>query len=250
MINAIIIEDENAAYKHLKDIVETNYSSQIKIVGHETGVEKGIKLINDLKPQLIFLDIELEDGNGFEILDHYQNNIKSEIIFTTGLRNYKEKAMDYFAFYYLNKPLIKEQLITVLDKFLAKKTTFNNEKYGAFKTQVENKHDKITLPMKNGGFNLIQLDDILYCEADGSYTHFYTTDKKICIVSKNLKTIESILPQNLFFRIHRSTLLNLKHIVSYNNNGEIQLTNNKKLLVSSRNKASFLRVLKLMNYSI
>ncbi|NOR28646.1 MAG: response regulator [Lutibacter sp.] len=250
MINAIIIEDETAAYQHLKNIVETNYNSQIKIIGHETGVEKGIKLINNLNPQLIFLDIELQDGNGFEILDYYHNNIKSEVIFTTGLRDYKEKAMDYFAFYYLNKPIIKEQLTTVLDKFLAKQTAFDSEKYSAFKTQVDNKHNKITLPMKNGGFNVIELNDILYCEADGSYTHIFTTDNKICIVSKNLKKIESILPKTIFFRIHRSTLLNLTHIANYNNSGEILLSNNKKLLVSSRNKTSFLRILKLMNYSI
>jgi len=250
MISVVIIEDETAAYKHLKNILETNYSTQLTIVGHETGVEKGIKLINDLNPQLVFLDIQLQDGDGFEILDYFANTSTFEVIFTTGLRDYKEKAMDYFAFYYLNKPIQEDQLISVVDKFLAKQSAFNPEKYLAFKYQMENKNHKISLPMKNGDFTIVDIDDILYCEADGSYTHFYTIDNKVYTTSNNLKKVESILMQATFFRIHRSTLLNLKHIVQFNNTGELVLSNKKKLLVSSRNKTNFLRILKLMNYSI
>jgi two-component system LytT family response regulator len=250
MINAIIIEDENASYQYLKSILERNYDSQLAIVGHETGVEKGIKLINDLNPQLVFLDIQLQDGDGFEILDHFSNSSSFEVIFTTGLKDYKEKAMDYFAFYYLNKPIQEDQLIAVVDKFLSKQTAFNTQKYLTFKNQMENKHHKISLPMKNGEFIIFDIDDILYCEADGSYTNFYTKDNKVYTTSNNLKKVESILTHATFFRIHRSTLLNLKHIIQYNNTGELVLSNKKRLLVSSRNKTNFLRILKLMNYSV
>ena len=250
MISAVIIEDENAAYKHLKNILETNYGSKITVVGHETGVEKAIKLINDLNPQLVFLDIQLQDGNGFELLDHFSNSSSFEVIFTTGLKDYKEKAMDYFAFYYLNKPIQEEQLIGVLDKFLSKQTAFDTDKYFTFKNQIENKQNKISLPMQNGGFVIADIDEILYCEADGSYTNFFTTDNKIYTTSNNLKKVESILMHATFFRIHRSTLLNLKHIVQYNNTGELTLSNKKRMMVSARNKTNFLRVLKLMNYSV
>lgn len=250
MINAIIIEDETASYEYLKYIIELNYSSKLNIVGHAPSVEKGIKLINDLNPQLVFLDIQLQDGDGFEILDHFSNTSTFEVIFTTGIKDYKEKAMDYFAFYYLNKPIQESQLIVVVDKFLSKQSAFDSEKYLAFKNQLENKQHKISLPMKNGKFIIVDIDAILYCEADGSYTNFYTTDNKIYTTSSNLKKVESILLQATFFRIHRSTLLNLKHIVQYNNTGELLLSNKKKLLVSSRNKTNFLRVLKLMNYSV
>jgi two-component system LytT family response regulator len=104
--------------------------------------------------------------------------------------------------------------------------------------------------MNNGDFTIVDIDDILYCEADGSYTNFYTTDNKVYTTSNNLKKVENILMQATFFRIHRSTLLNLKHIVQFNHTGELVISNKKKLLVSSRNKTNFLRVLKLMNYSI
>ncbi len=250
MISAVIIEDENAAYLHLKNILESNYGSQLTIVGHETGVKKGIKLINDLNPQLVFLDIQLQDGDGFEILDHFSNSSLFEVIFTTGLRDYKEKAMDYFAFYYLNKPIQEAQLIGVLDKFLSKQSAFNADKYAAFKNQLENKHHKISLPINNGDFIIVNIDDILYCEADGSYTNFHTTDNKVYTTSTNLKKVENILMQAAFFRIHRSTLLNLKHIVQFNHTGELVLSNKKRLIVSSRNKTNFLRILKLMNYSV
>lgn len=250
MLKALIIEDELAAYTHLKSILDFNYAAQMTIVGHETSVKMGIQRIEEINPDLVFLDIELEDGNGFEILDYFSNSSSFEVIFTTGLRGYKEKAMDYFAFYYLNKPILKEQLSKVVDKFLSKQTAFDTEKYLAFKNQLEYQHKKISLPMKNGDFCLVDIDDIIYCEADGSYTHFFTSDNKTYTTSNNLKKVENILKHTSFFRIHRSILLNLKHIVQFNNTGEIKLTNKKKLLVSSRNKASFLRVLKLMNYSI
>jgi len=250
MISVVIIEDENVAYLHLKNILERNYGTQLTIVGHETGVKKGIKLIKDLNPQLVFLDIQLQDGEGFEILDHFSDSSSFEVIFTTGLKDYKEKAMDYFAFYYLNKPIKEEQLITVVDKFLAKQSAFDSDKYAAFKNQLENKHNKISLPMNNGDFIIVDIDDILYCEADGSYTNFYTKDNKVYTTSCNLKKVEGILIQTTFFRIHRSTLLNLKHIVQFNHTGELVLSNKKKLMVSSRNKTNFLRILKLMNYSI
>ncbi|MDP3314218.1 LytTR family DNA-binding domain-containing protein [Lutibacter sp.] len=250
MINAIIIEDESSSYNHLKQILDFEYGSSIIILGHATGVKSGIKLINDMHPELVFLDIQLEDGTGFELLDFFSNTATFEVIFTTGLRDYKEKAMDYFAFYYLNKPIQQDQLTTVIDRFLSKKSAFDVEKYFAFKNQIENKSKKISLPIANGDFIILDLDEIIYCEADGSYTHFFTINNKTYTTSNNLKKVETILNNTTFFRIHRSTLLNLKHIKQFNTSGEIKLSNDKKLIVSSRNKALFLKTLKQLNYSI
>lgn len=249
MINAVIIEDELAASEHLKTILAAFISDKIVIDGFATGVKSGIQLIKDCNPKLVFLDIELDDGIGFEILDYFSQNSSFEVIFTTGLTDYKEKAMDYFAFYYLNKPIQPSQLEMVLSKYFEKQSAFDLEKYLAFKNQIENKHNKIALPLSNGSFSLVNTDDIIYCEADGSYTKF-VTDNKVYMSSTNLKTVESMLQQASFFRIHRSTLLNLKHISEYNNSGEILLSNKKKLTVSTRNKKNFLRILKFMSYKL
>jgi len=250
MIKTVIIEDEIAAFNHLKAILDTDYSTKFSILGQASSVKAGIKLIHEINPQLVFLDIQLEGGTGFDILDAFAETSNFEVIFTTGLIDYKEKAMDYFAFYYLNKPIQKEQLSIVLEKYLAKQTSFDLEKYMAYKNQLENRLTKISLPITNGGFVILDIDDVIYCDADGSYTNFITKDGKSYLTSTNLKNIENMLQHANFFRIHRSTLVNLKHIVKYQNSGEIVLTNAHKLMVSSRNKKTFLNVLKFMSYTI
>ncbi|MCF6180700.1 LytTR family DNA-binding domain-containing protein [Lutibacter sp.] len=248
IVTAIIIEDEIAAYNHLHQLIINSFSDKIKIVGNATSVKDGIHLINHLKPTLVFLDIQLEDGDGFEILDNVKTS-EFEVIFTTGSADYREKAMDYFAFYFLNKPILETQFITVITKFLEKQTSFDLEKYLAFKNQIEHKHQNISLPIKNG-FEIVALDKLIYCEAEGSYTYFYTTSNKKYMTSNNLKKIESLLQQATFFRIHRSILVNLKHIVKYENSGKVHLTNGKELVVAARNKKNFLRIIKLMSFSI
>ncbi len=250
MTTAVIIEDEIAAFNHLKNILDSNYGSEISVLGQASSVNDGIELINEKNPQLVFLDIQLEGGSGFDILDHFSDTTNFEVIFTTGLLDYKEKAMDYFAFYYLNKPIQPNQLITVLNKYFKKQSAFDLEKYLVFKNQLENKHTKITLPITNGGFVILDIDDIVYCEADGSYTNFVSTKGKNYLISTNLKKVETMLQKDTFFRIHRSTLVNLKHISEFNNSGEIILSTNQKLTVSSRNKKNFLKVLKFMSYNI
>lgn len=247
LIKAIIIEDEIAAQNTLKQLLAANYAEKIEVVGLASSVKNGVQIIKKLNPELIFLDIQLDDGEGFEILDKV-DNASFEVIFTTGLKDFKEKAMDYFAFYYLNKPLIQEEFKNTIDTYLEKKSSFDLERYLAFKQQIDSKHQRISIPIKNG-FEIINIDDIIYCEADGSYTTFYTTDNKKFLTSILLKKIESILKQSTFFRIHRSVLVNIKHIATYENTGKVILTNKKKLVVASRNKKNFLQVLKLMSYN-
>lgn len=250
MINAVIIEDEIAAFNYLNKILFTNYSNKIEVRGHATSVKSAIELIKQEEPQLVFLDIQLEGGTGFDVLDYFSESSNFEVIFTTGLLDYKEKAMDYFAFYYLNKPIKKEQLSVVLNKYFDKKSAFDLEKYLAFKNQLENKHTKISLPIPNGGFVMLNIDDIVYCKADGSYTNFVSSKGKSYITSTNLKKVETLLQKATFFRIHRSVLVNLKHIVEFHNSGDILLTNGQRLMVSSRNKKNFLKMLKFMSYNV
>jgi two-component system LytT family response regulator len=248
MIKAIIIEDEISAQNQLNQLITRNYSEKIEIIGTCTSVKKGIEIINSLNPQLIFLDIQLDDGEGFEILDNVDNS-NFEVIFTTGLRNSKEKAMDYFAFYYLNKPLLEDVFIKTINTFLEKKSSFDLEKYLAFKSQIDDNHKRISVPVKDG-YEIINIDDIIYCEADGSYTTFYTTNNKKYVTSTILKKIETILKQASFFRIHRSALVNLKHITKFENSGKLILSNKKTLAVSHRNRKNFIHILKLMSYNI
>ena len=249
MTTAVIIEDELHAYNRLKKIIDENYDSEIKIVGNASRVKPAIDLIEKQQPNLIFLDIQLIDGTGFDVLDYFKNNDNFDVIFTTAFLDYKEKAMDYFAFYYLTKPIVKDKLITIIDKFQTKKSGFNLEKYLAFKKQLDNQHKTITINANNQ-YIIIDLNDLIYCEADGNYTNFYTTDSKIYLTSTNLKRVEELLDKTMFYRIHRSLLININHVKSYNNDGEILLANNKTVYVSSRKRKSFFTILKLNSYTL
>ncbi len=250
MIKFIIIEDEQAAFKNLKSILDIEYQTQLDFLGTTDNVKDGIQLIKKTNPDLIFLDIQLVGGSAFDILDHFTEVINFEIIFTSGFIDYKEKAMEYFAFYFLNKPIQKDQLKKVVDRYLLKKSAFDLEKYIVFKNQLETEKKTIALPLNNGGYTIINLDDLIYCEADGSYTTYYTTNNKKYMSSNNLKKVELLLSNTYFYRIHRSVLLNLKHISQYNVNGKIRLTNNKTVAVSARKRKGFIKILKLMNYTI
>ncbi|MDP2088946.1 MAG: LytTR family DNA-binding domain-containing protein [Flavobacteriaceae bacterium] len=251
MIHAIIIEDEIHAFNHLSNIINAHYSDQIKIIGTADSVKSGIELIELNNPELVFLDIQINGGTGFDILDYFSQNTNFEIIFTTGLLDYKEKAMDYFAFYYLNKPIQENQFKEVIDRYLSKKSRFNLENYLAFKHQIENENNTIVLPTGSGEFKVLKLDDITYCEADGAYTTFYTLDTKEFLTSYNLAKFENLFSQTTFSRVHRSTLLNLRHVKEYSHlDGKVTLTNGKTINISVRNKAGFLKMMKLMNFSL
>jgi len=251
MVQAVIIEDEIHAFDHLNNIIINNYYNQIKVIGTADSVKSGIELIELNNPELVFLDIQINGGTGFDILNHFNEKSNFEVIFITGLLDYKEKAMDYFAFYYLNKPIRENQFIEVIEKYLNRKSRFNLENYLAFKHQVENENNTIAIPTGSGDFKILKLDNITYCEADGSYTTFHTFDKKSYLTSHNLAKFENLLSQSTFSRIHRSTLLNFKHVKEYSSSdGKIILTNGETIFVSTRNKSGFIKMLKLMNYSL
>lgn len=251
MIKAIIIEDEIHAFNHLHNIITSNYTDKIKVIGSADSVKSGIELIEINKPELVFLDIQINGGTGFDILDYFGQKASFEIIFTTGLLDYKEKAMDYFAFYYLNKPIQENQFKEVVDKYLSKKSRFNLENYLAFKHQVENNNNTIALHIGAGDLKVLKLDEITYCEAEGAYTTFHTVDKKHYLTSHNLAKFENLFEQSTFSRIHRSTLLNLKHVKEFSSaDGKVLLSNGVVVVVSTRNKSGFVKMMKLMNYSI
>ncbi|MFD0862737.1 LytR/AlgR family response regulator transcription factor [Sungkyunkwania multivorans] len=244
MIGVVIVEDEIGHLQHLTRLLE-KYYPEMTILGNADNVQGAIKLIEDTDPELVFLDIQLRVGNGFDVLDHFGSTIKFETVFTTSFLDYKEKAMDYFAFYYLNKPLVEEELKKVLDRYISKKTNFDLEKYLAFKKQLENKDDYLTLSTSSG-YEVLDVRNIIFCEANGSYCAFHTTDNKQFVSSNNLKKVESLLQEANFCRIHRSILINLKHVKGFNKDGVINLTNGHNVTIASRNRKNILNMLKIM----
>lgn len=245
MLKAIIIEDEKPSLEYLTAILTKNHA-HIDILGTASSIDEAVTIITASAPDIVFLDIQLDDGSGFDVLDRLKNSMPFEVIFTTGFTDYKERAMDYFAFYYLTKPIQEKEIKRVLDMYEVKRSAFDMRKYTAFKDQLESKNEKITIFNKDEYIS-IRFSDIMYCEADGNYTHIYNSLGKSLLSSKNLKKIEDIIENKDFHRVHRSYLVNLKHIKQYTRDGIIIMSNNAEILISTRNRKKVIDFLKLKN---
>ncbi|QHI36666.1 Transcriptional regulatory protein YehT [Kordia antarctica] len=238
MINAIIIEDEKSSMEYLQSILKRNHPN-ITILGWATNVDDAVKMIEAETPDILFMDIELLDGSGFDVLDRLKGNMTFEVIFTTGFLDYKERAMDYFAFYYLNKPIQEDEIKKVLDMYVLKRSAFDIKKYQAFKNQIKAKNQVLTIII-NKEYVPIKISDILYCEASGSYTFVHTVQGDQFLSAKNLKRIESFIEDDSFFRVHRSVLVNAKHVKGVTINGAVRMSNDAEILISVRNRKKVL----------
>lgn len=243
MITAVIVEDEKSSMEYLLSILSKNHSN-IQVLESASNVDDAVAMIEKNMPDIVFLDIQIQDGSGFDVLDKLQKKMTFEIIFTTGFLDYKERAMDYFAFYYLNKPVQEHELKKVLDMYLVKRTSFDVQKYMAFKNQIEAKNQVINFIVKDN-YVSVKLKNIIYCEAAGNYTFIHTTHGEKYLTSKHLKRIEDIIEDEAFFRVHRSTLINMRHIKSISKDATIYMSNNDEILTSVRNKKKVIAMYKM-----
>ncbi|MBC8755707.1 response regulator transcription factor [Kordia sp. YSTF-M3] len=234
MINAIIIEDEKSSMEYLLSILKKNHPN-ITICGWASDVDAAVALITSKDPDIVFLDIQLNDGSGFDVLDRLESSMPFEVIFTTGFLDYKERAMDYFAFYYLNKPVQEDEIKKVLNMYELKRSAFDMRKYQAFKNQLESKNHTITIFERNEYISL-KFSDIIYCEAGGNYTHIYNTKGKSLLSSKHLKKIEDIIDSTDFYRVHRSFLVNLTHVKEFTRDGLLVMSDGNEIIISIRNR--------------
>lgn len=243
MITAVIVEDEKSSMEYLLSILTKNHSN-IEVLASATNVDDAVTIIEMHKPDIVFLDIQLQDGMSFEVLDKLKSPMPFEIIFTTGFLDYKERAMDYFAFYYLNKPVQEHELKKVLDMYFVKRTSFDVKKYMAFKQQIQSKNQIISFVVRDE-YVSVGLNDIIYCQASGNYTFVYTTNGEKYLTSKNLKRIEDLIEDDAFLRVHRATLINMRYVKSISKDATICMSNDDEILTSVRNKKKVLSMYKL-----
>jgi two-component system LytT family response regulator len=247
-MKTIIIEDEEQAISALMADLK-KHCPEIEIIGTTGSVEDGIKLIKKTNPELVFLDIQLSDGLGFDVLEVYnENNFK--IIFTTAYSQYAIKAIKFSALDYLLKPINADELKLAVKKALESNTETNQSKIENFiKNQnLLNPNKKIALQTSQGVF-LHELQTIIRCNSEGNYTSIYFTNGKRLLIGKPLKEYEEILSGFGFERIHHSHIINLNHLVSYINKdgGYVVLSDNTSLPVSSRKKSQLLKILDNFN---
>ncbi len=241
MVKAIIIDDEKKSRLALVSLLE-RYCPNVIISGEAPGVQTGIKQIKENKPDVIFLDIQMQDGSGFRLLESF-DEIKFEIVFTTAFDQYAIKAIKYSALDYLLKPIIPEELIEAVRKVEEKKIIKNsniNQNIDVLldnlkTTNAESKKIILTTAEK---IHVIHVSEILRCESDNYYTNFFFTDGTKLLISKTLKENERMLKDHNFIRPHKSHLINVSYIKGYmkNDGGFILMSDNSKVPVSRRRK--------------
>jgi two-component system, LytTR family, response regulator len=214
-LNALIVDDEPGARKLLTQILH-EHCPAVTVVDTASNVKSAVKLINNYTIDLVFLDIEMGEENGFELFEYFQNP-KFETIFCTAYSDYALRAFEVAAVDYILKPLSISKVIASVEKAI--KIAGQNqiiERISSLKESLNlNKLQKIALPMADG-LIFVQLADILYFEADGSYTQVVTSTGKI-LVSKKIKDFEDLLNNDTrFYRVHRSYLVNCQRIIKYN----------------------------------
>lgn len=248
MINALIIEDEPQAISALKQELALNCPAVI-VLDTAQSVKEGIAKISALKPDLIFLDIQLSDGLGLDILQHF-NQINFKIIITTAYSEYALQAIKFSALDYLLKPINSKELQVAVAKVIKENSLNLNKKIEAYIQNQQNKitNKKIVLQTSEGIF-VHEIATILKCTSEGNYTQIYFTNDKRILISKTLKELEELLIPFNFERIHHSYLINLNHLKSYlhKDGGYVVMNDNSTLPVSQRKKTAFIKRLEMFN---
>ncbi len=246
MITAVHIEDEPRNVELLKSLVKS-YCPEVDIIGHAGNIPDAIGLINQVAPQLVYLDIELNKGNAFELLDAF-TKINFQVVFITAYNEYAVKAFRYNAIDYLLKPISISELQEATEKAITKiKQSSANDSITDVLRELKQaiNNQKIGLPVSDG-ILFINAEEIIRCEASGSYTVVYLVNKKSITVTKTLKEIEDLLPAPNFVRVHNSWIINSRYLKKYyrGKNSYVEMEDGSIVAISLRKKTNILSFLK------
>lgn len=237
MIRTIILEDEPAVRKEMEWLM--NQETDIELLGTAANVKDALLLIGSSSPDLVLMDIQLADGTAFDILQQL-DKVPFHIIFITAYNHFAIKAIKYGALDYLLKPLDVNELHAALDKLRETgRHQTSDEQLAVLKRQSTPTEESLDnhLVLHTAEFiQVLQLREIMYCQADGSYTTFFFHDGRQMLVSKLLKHYDELLPERFFLRPHQSYLVNINCIDKVLKDGTIILKNGKEVPVSSRRK--------------
>lgn len=244
MIKALIVDDEGNARETLKMLVE-QHTSNVEIFGMADSAETAYKMINELQPDLVFLDVEMPKGNGFDLLEHF-DKVNFQVIFTTAYGHYAIKAIKFSALDYLLKPIDIDELRMAIDKVREHIAEQRNESENeSIKTLIENLNNtsmrKIAIPDLEG-ITFVDIDDIIRCEADRNYTCIHLQNGRKLLSSKVLKEYEKLFTDYQFIRLHNSHIINLRHVKRYikGEGGTVIMSDESSVDVSRRRKSEFL----------
>lgn len=243
MITAILVDDDKNLREGMKALL-SRYAPEIRILGEAENVSDAVSVIDGLNPQVVFLDIQLADGTGFDILEKLtekNGKIASQVVFITAHEQYAIKAFRFSALDFLLKPIDPDELQKVIEKI--KNTVKKNDTFSHIDLLLENIRKKVDNFKRialstTDGIHLFDVSDIIRCESTDNYTTFHIRNSKPILISKTLKEYEELLSEQGFERIHQSHLINLAYLKSYikKDGGYVIMSDNSNLPVSQRKK--------------
>lgn len=244
-IKAIIVDDEKPSREALSNYIR-GFCPGVQIVAECNTAKSAFKAISEKQPQLVFLDIEMPKGSGFDLLRMF-DTVNFKVIFITAFSVYAVQAFRFSATDFLLKPVKISELVDAVNKVKQELTLSNSfENIKALLDNLSGNYSfagNLVIP-DSRGFTVVKISDIILCEADGYCTRFYLTGKTKLSSSRNLKFYEELLPGNMFIRTHHSYIVNLQHVKGYSHQEEILLEDENKCPLSSANKHTFISLFK------
>ena len=246
IIKTVLVDDDRSSILTLQTLLGASFP-QIKIVGTASMVNEAIPLINETEPDLVFLDINMPDGEGFDVIEKVTYK-DFQVIFITAFDKYAVRAFEFSALHYLVKPVTHEMLDSAVERYKEAKVEDIDNRLTVLRDTLRSKNEKIIIPSTDG-LNIVKLSDIVRLEANDVYTIFYMTNGQRFIASKPLNNYEKILEDLPFSRVHSKNLINLMYVKRYikGKGGSVILEDNTEVEVSVRKKSDFLD--KLKNYA-
>lgn len=236
-LRAVLIDDEAQSREILRAYL-AKYCDNVEVLGEGANIQAGLELIRSQNPDLVFLDVEMPFGNAFDLLEQLPER-NFETVFVTAYQQYAMDALNSHAAYYLMKPISIDALVAAVEyvrDIKSREELLDNRVLKG----VRAVSGKITIPQLDG-FQVLEVADILYCQADDNYTQIYLKNGKI-LVSKTLKYFEEILREYAFARVHKSFLVNVAEIVRYRKGkgGSVVLSSGKEVAVAPSRKKQLL----------
>lgn len=243
MVKAVVIDDEHDSRKALINILRA-CCSFVVVVAEAGGVEQGIRAIREHRPDVVFLDIQMDDGSGFDLLERIEER-NFQVIFVTGYDQFAIKAIRFSALDYLLKPIDPQALADAVNRVKKK-----DENLDTISRQIEtllsnkNGFKKISVPTLEG-LKFIRLEEIIRCESDSNYTRFFLKSGEKILVTRTLKEFEEALSGMSFLRVHQSHMINLQYVDRYirGEGGVIVMSDGSEVEVSRRKKEAFLKAI-------
>jgi two-component system LytT family response regulator len=243
MLKTIIIDDEISGRNILKNFVSKYCPEKIEIIAEADSVKTGINQITIHNPDLVLLDVQMQDGTGFDLLELLPN-ISFKVIFITSYDKFAIRAFKYSAIDYILKPVDPDLLVAAINRIADKNVMLDIDKKLDVLISNKNNIEKIALPATDG-IRFLKINEIIRCESDSNYTTFFTINKEKIVVSKTLKEYEVLLSSMKFYRIHKSHLVNLRYISKYvpGEGGYVIMEDKTEVEVSRRKKEGLLTIL-------